>query len=301
VYEMRALWEDASVDHGRLHEGGLKYLASRRLETHVLQRADAVVTICEGLRGELVGRGIEEARVTVVPNAVDVDTFTTRRGADPALAERLGLGGGPVLGFVGSFYAYEGLALLLQALPTVLARWPRTKLLLVGGGFQEAQLKRQVESQLLGDRVVFTGRVPHDHVPAYYQLIDVLVYPRLSMRLTELVTPLKPLEAMAYRRLVVASDVGGHTELIRDGETGLLFRAGDAVALAARVLEALDLGERGEAIRAAARRFVETERTWSFAVGRYSPIYEAVRACRAGRRGESPVERGHPHARGVSP
>jgi glycosyltransferase involved in cell wall biosynthesis len=189
----------------------------------------------------------------VVPNAVDVETFTGG-SADAEMVDRLGLSGCRVLGFMGSFYAYEGVALLLRALPAILARWPKTKLLLVGGGYQENALQRQVVEQGLGGHVVFTGRVPHSRVPMYYDLVDVLVYPRLSMRLTELVTPLKPLEAMAYRRLVVASDVGGHVELIRDGETGLLFRAGDAAALAAKVVEALELGERGDVIRAAARR-----------------------------------------------
>ena len=276
VYELRALWEDAAVDHGTMREGGPRYAASRWLETTVLRRADAIVTICEGLRREIVARGIDDSRVTVVPNAVDVETFKGG-AADPQLVDRLGLGGCRVLGFIGSFYAYEGLALLLDALPAVLARSPKTKLLLVGGGYQDKALRQRVAQERLGDHVVFTGRVPHERVPAYYDLIDVLVYPRLSMRLTELVTPLKPLEAMAYQRLVVASNVGGHVEMIRDGETGLLFRAGDAGALAERVVNALELGDRAAAIRAAARRFVETERTWRAVVGRYRSVYESAR------------------------
>ncbi len=80
--------------------------------------------------------------------------------------------------------------------------------------------------------MIFTGRVPHGDVQRYYDLIDVLAYPRHRMRLTDLVTPLKPLEAMAQGRMFVASDVGGHRELVRDGETGFLFPAGDAAALA---------------------------------------------------------------------
>jgi PEP-CTERM/exosortase A-associated glycosyltransferase len=272
VYELRALWEDAGVDHGTVRQGGLRYRGSRALETHVLRRADAIVTICEGLRREIVARGLPESRVTVVPNAVDLDAFTiARRGGSRS-------SGHGVLGFIGSFYAYEGLALLLDAMPAILSRRPETRLILVGGGFQEEALARRVRDEGLEKSVVFTGRVPHDRVPDYYEMIDVLVYPRLSMRLTELVTPLKPLEAMAYGRLVVASDVGGHKELIRDGETGLLFRAGDSAALAARVLGALELGARAEAIRTAARRFVERERTWDVSVSRYARVYEAARA-----------------------
>jgi glycosyltransferase involved in cell wall biosynthesis len=121
--------------------------------------------------------------------------------------------------------------------------------------------------------VVFTGRVPHHEVQRYYDLVDVLVYPRLPMRLTDLVTPLKPLEAMAQGRLLVASDVGGHRELIRDGETGLLFAAGDAGALASRVRELLADRDRWPMLRNAGRRFVETERNWASSVARYRDAY----------------------------
>ena len=96
--------------------------------------------------------------------------------------------------------------------------------------------------------------------------IAVLVYPRLPMRLTELVTPLKPLEAMALGRILVASDVGGHRELIRHGETGFLFRAGDAVALAAAIDEILLRRPSWPQILEYARRFVERERTWASSV-----------------------------------
>jgi PEP-CTERM/exosortase A-associated glycosyltransferase len=273
VYEVRALWEDGAVDHGTISAGGWRYRASRALETYVLRRADAVTTICEGLRRELVGRGLPEAAVTVIPNAVDAARFTTNGRPDADLAAKLGLEGARVLAFIGSFYAYEGLAVLLEALPRMLRDGPAIRVLLVGGGFQEAALKRQAMASGIAEKVVFAGRVPHDQVQAYYDLADVLVYPRQPVRVTEIVTPLKPLEAMAQGRLVVASDVGGHRELIRHGETGLLFRAGDPEALAATVLEILERPDRASALRAAARRFVETERSWAASVGRYAAVY----------------------------
>ncbi|MDX1645083.1 MAG: glycosyltransferase, exosortase A system-associated, partial [Thermoanaerobaculia bacterium] len=230
VYECRAFWEDAAVDHGTTREGSLRYRLTRALETRVFQRADRVTCICEGLRREIVGRGVAAGKVTVIPNAVNVESFGQAAAPDPALADSLGLTGHPVLGFIGSFYAYEGLSLAIEALSRLSERLPGVRLLLVGGGPQEENLRRQIETTDLGERVIFTGRVPHTEVPRYYDLIDVLIYPRLSKRITELVTPLKPLEAMAQRRLVLASDVGGHRELIRDGETGRLFRAGSAAA-----------------------------------------------------------------------
>ena len=274
VYEMRASWEDAAVDHGTTTEGSPRYRLSRALESFALRRADHVTTICEGLRLDIASRGIPEAGVTVIPNAVDVAAFRFGAAPDPELRRALGLDGATVLGFAGSFYAYEGIALLIEAARRMLPRHPDLRVLLVGGGPQEDNLKTQVAQAGMADRVVFTGRVPQAEVQRYYDLIDVLAYPRLSMRLTELVTPLKPLEAMAQGRMFVASDVGGHRELVRDGVTGFLFPAGDAAALESALEAMLARREQWPQIRAQARRFVESERTWSNSVARYADVYQ---------------------------
>lgn len=277
VYELRALWEDAAVDHGTTSEGSVRYKVSRALESYALRRVDHVTTICEGLRKEILARGIPAERVTVIPNAVDTEAFTPQGQPDAALKTKLGLHDASiVLGFAGSFYGYEGLDLLLEAMSQLKAEYPQVKALLVGGGPQDQQLRAQAERLFLKDAVVFTGRVPHAEVQRYYDLIDVLAYPRKRMRLTELVTPLKPLEAMAQGRLFVASDVGGHHELIRDGDTGFLFKADDAGALAQAIRRVLAIRDQWPKIRAQARRFVEVERTWSLSVDRYARIYQAL-------------------------
>jgi len=278
IYEVRAFWEDAAVDHGTAREWGVRYRLSRALETYALKRADAVTCICEGLRAEIAGRGIPADRITVIPNAVDIEHFSFGHEPDTSLRQKLGLDGAVVLGFLGSFYAYEGLALLLDALPNIVRKEPRARALLVGGGPQERALKEQVSRLGIADKVMFAGRVPHEEVDRYYDLVDVLVYPRLSMRLTDLVTPLKPLEAMAQGRLVVASDVGGHRELIRDGANGYLFRAGAASALVERVLDVLAHAEFWPAIKSEGRRFVETERNWRKSVSRYRAVYDGALA-----------------------
>ncbi|MFC0136135.1 glycosyltransferase, exosortase A system-associated [Massilia eurypsychrophila] len=277
VYEIRAFWEDAAVDHGTASEWGLRYRITRAMETYALKRVDAATTICEGLRAEIVGtRGIPANKITVIPNAVDIGDFSVDGARDEVLASSLGLQGKSVLGFIGSFYAYEGLDVLLQALPAMLEANPAIRVLLVGGGPQDAALKAQAAQLGVADKVIFTGRVPHHDVQRYYNLVDVLVYPRLKMRLTDLVTPLKPLEAMAQGRLLVASDVGGHKELIEDGKTGVLFRAGDPLALAQKTLALLGAPERWAALRAQGRSFVENERSWKASVARYKNVYKGV-------------------------
>ena len=273
VYEMRASWEDAAVDHGTTVEGSTRYRLSRALESFALRRADQITTICEGLKGDIASRGISEDRITVIPNAVDADLFSFGLQADPQLRLKLGLDGATVIGFAGSFYGYEGLELLIEAARRMFQRHPKLRVLLVGGGPQEQNLKAQVAAAGMQDRVIFTGRVPHAQVQRYYELIDVLAYPRLPIRLTELVTPLKPLEAMAQGRMFVASDVGGHRELVRHGETGFLFKAGDASALKYALEDVLKRREEWPQILRQARQFVESERTWTDSVARYEAVY----------------------------
>lgn len=277
VYEARAFWEDAAVDHGTTREGSLRYRVSRALETFMFKRADAVVTIAQGMRTELIARGVPADRIRVAPNGVDTEWFQPVERSR-AVAERLGLNGGPVLSFIGSFYHYEGLRFLLGAVPALRERVPDARLLLVGGGEEDAALRAAAAP--LGDAVIFTGQVPFAEVRDFYSVTDVFVCPRRRMRLTELVTPLKPLEAMSMARPVVASDVGGLAELIEHDVTGLLVPAEsrdglvDALARLARDAEArCRLGTR-------AREAMIRERSWPRIVQRYVDLYASLRGRR---------------------
>jgi PEP-CTERM/exosortase A-associated glycosyltransferase len=278
VYEVRALWEDAAVDHGTSKEGSVRYKLTRRLETWAMRRTDFVAAICEPLRQDIVARGIASDRVAIVPNAVDRALLASEASKtdESELRRHIGIKGDIVLGFIGSFYAYEGLDLLLGAANILRRREIDFTVLLVGGGPEEERLKRKVAELNLEERVRFVGRVHHSDVARYYRLVDILVFPRKRMRLTELVTPLKPLEAMAQMKTVVASDVGGHMELIRDGETGLIFPADDEAALATCLEKIIaDPARRAELVQQA-RRYVEIERTWDSLTDRYAKIYRRV-------------------------
>jgi PEP-CTERM/exosortase A-associated glycosyltransferase len=276
VYECRAFWEDAAVDHGTSAEWGLRYRLTRAMESRVFAKADAVTTICEGLRKDIIERGISADKVTVIPNAVDIDDFKFCEEPDDALLEELNLKGKTVLGFIGSFYAYEGISFLLDALPAVIQKHPNVVLLLVGGGPEESEIEKKVNTLNLQDHVIRKGRVPHSEVHAYYNLVDIFVYPRLAMRLTNLVTPLKPLEAMAQGQLVLASDVGGHREMIEHGKTGFLFQAGNSSSMVNAVSEILAKREIWQEFRNRGRKFVEEERNWPTSVARYDNVYRGI-------------------------
>ena len=277
VYELRSSWEDAAVSNGSTAEGSIRYRLSRAFETHVLRQADAVVTICQGLKQDVLDRGVPAERVTVVPNAVSPDELpvATQREADAA-RKRLGLTGSWVVGFVGSFFAWEGLSVLLEALPAMRRVRPDIRLLLVGSGNEEAALREQARRLGTAESVLFAGRVPHQEVSGLYAAIDILVYPRLPMRLTDMVTPLKPLEAMSLGKLLVASDVGGHREMVDDHETGVLFKAGDAAGLANAVLELSHDAALQRVLRDNGPRYVQRERLWSKVVPRYEGVYKSV-------------------------
>jgi glycogen synthase len=276
VYEIRAFWEDAAVGNAGGRTNPVKYLLTRTLENHVVARAAAVVTICQGLKDDLVARGVDARRITLAPNGVDLTLFGDPGPRDPALAASLGFGEGPVIGFIGSFYDYEGLDDLIAAMPKLLARHEDARLLLVGGGPCEAALRAQAAASPAAEAIRFVGRVPHAEVERYYSLCDIMAYPRKRSRLTDLVTPLKPLEAMAQGKLVAASDVGGHRELIADGVTGTLFAPDDPAACAAALADLLDARSAWEHRRATARIYVETRHDWANNVQRYQDVYQSL-------------------------
>jgi PEP-CTERM/exosortase A-associated glycosyltransferase len=281
VYEIRAFWEDAAVGNGATTEGSLRYRLTRQLENYVVSQADMIVTICKGLRGDLVSRGTAPERIAVAPNGVDLTLFGAPPEPDLELARDLRLldehgNLQPVIGFIGSFYDYEGLDDLIDAMPLLLLQQPDAKLLLVGGGPCEADLRARAAASRAADAIRFVGRVPHDQVERYYALTQILAYPRKHSRLTDLVTPLKPLESMAQGKLVCASDVGGHRELVEHSVTGHLFKPDDPQACANALAALLAHPEAWPAMRAAARRHVEERHDWARNAARYQIVYQGL-------------------------
>lgn len=271
VYELRYYDEDAAVDRGKIRRNSLRYRMSQRLEQSALEQAHRVIAISSALRTNLIERGIPADKIFLAPNGVDTEVFQPLE-PDAELVARYGLKGKTVIGFIGSFYFYEGLKYLIEAGSILLAERREAALLLVGEGEAEEDLRAIVPPHLR-ERVIFTGKIPHEQAPRYYSVMEIAVYPRVKSRLTELTTPLKPLEAMAMGRVVVGSRVGGISELVRDGETGFLVEPESSEALAeslARLID--DHGLRAAAGRAA-REFVVRERDWRRIVECYPEIY----------------------------
>jgi glycosyltransferase involved in cell wall biosynthesis len=279
VYEVRGLWHLTRASNVPGYEDTEDFAESRRLELECCHAADRVITITQALKRHLVELGVEASKISVAPNGVDPAIFVPRP-RDSALLEQIGLQGRVVFGFVGSLVRYEGVDLLLDAV----ARLPhairaKTGVLIVGHGVVSDFLRQHARQLGISDVVRFTGRVPFEDVPRYYSIIDVAPFPRRSLPVTELVSPLKPFEAMAMGKIVIASNVEAHKEFIEDGVNGRLFRKDDVRALARVMQELVEDPCSQSRLREAAREFVQTRRTWSHVT---SPIGEVYRELGAG-------------------
>lgn len=286
VYEVRGLWEVTRASRNPDWAGSGMYRYIARMETDAARAADRVIAITEGLRTELVDRGVPEDRITVVPNGVDTRRFVPVP-RDAGLAERLGVTGRTVIGYVGSMLDYEGIDLLVRAAAALDRERADFHVLLVGDGAERERFEALAdELGVLGRVVTFVGRVPHADVERYYSLVDIAPFPRLPLPVCELVSPLKPFEAMAAGKAVVASDVAALAEIVDDGVTGLLHAKGDAADLTRRLRELLDRPATVRRLGAAGRAWVERERDWATLAGRVSALYAELGAGgRAGGRG----------------
>ena len=281
VYEVRGFLEETwAAVGGEPEDRALqsdRYVLNRAAETRAMLAADAVVTLSETMRGEIIERGCRPEDVVVVPNAVDVEWFVPRP-RDAELADRWGIAAtDPVIGYISTFSAYEGIRYLIEATALLRDRGRHAKLLLVGDGDQRDDLAARVHALGLDDgTVVMPGRVPHGDVVRFHSLIDVFVVPRTGDRVARLVTPLKPYEAMAMERAVVVSDVPALREIVVPGETGLVFRPEDAEDLADVLEGVIDDEPRRRELGLAARAWVVESRTWAQNGRRYRELYERL-------------------------
>lgn len=281
VYELRSFWEDATADQQKAHRNTLRYVLAKQLETHVVRRADAVVGIASSILGDLEARGIETEKLFCVSNGVDTLRFVPR-SRDSRLAAVLDLNDCPIVGFIGTLFPWEGIAWLVRAAAALRMSGLVFKLLIVGDGPDADEVRKAIQENDAASYILFVGRVPHEDIVKYYSVIDVLVYPRLSMRLTELVTPLKPLEAMSLGKTVLGSNVGGIRELIDPEVTGVLFKAGDVSDFGRQAIRVLQDPEFRRLLGDRARQKVTAEKDWKVLARTYKSVYAmAARSVRA--------------------
>lgn len=276
IYEVRGLWEVTRWSREPWWGDSEVYRLDARYESDAATAADRVITITEGLRDELVGRGVERSKIVVVPNAVDAERFA-RVTRDDALAHELGLTGRCVIGFVGTMTFYEGLDDLLDAVALVRRRTTTAiGLLMVGDGPVRPELEERARTLGIDDLCRFVGRVPHDEVERYLGVIDITPFPRKPLPVCEMVSPLKPLESMASGIPVVVSSVRALSEMVPDAAHGLIVPASDVEALTEALVSLVDDPDLRTSIADTARRWVSTERSWEVIARRVGSLYEEL-------------------------
>ena len=280
VYEVRGFWEDTWLSrHAGTRDLKLsdRYLRTRALETRCMADADLVVTLGEAMREEIIERGVDPDKVIIVPNGVSEEFLQPLPDDNGKLKASLGIRPGEhVVGLVSSLVAHEGIGTLLEAVKILNDRGVRTRALIVGDGPERSALQRQ--AQALGIDAIFPGRVPMSQVRAYHAVLDVFVVPRTPDRVCQLVTPLKPVEAMASGLPVVVSAVRALSEIVSDKTTGRLSPPLDAGALADTLQALLEDRAVRATLGANAREWVARDRTWAHNAARYRAAYERLGA-----------------------
>jgi glycosyltransferase involved in cell wall biosynthesis len=292
VYEVRGFLEDSWLSRDPTHTPeSAFYRLTRELETRCMREADAIVTLGTAMRDEITERGIDPAKIFEVPNAVD-EEFLEPLPDGAGLRQDLGIGVDEfVVGLTSSFYGYEGIDTLIDAVALLRDRDMPIVLLLVGDGPERGALERRAAEHglLAGEgsgnngraeaaRVLFTGRVPMSSVRQFQAVLDVFAVPRRADRVCQLVTPLKPVEAMAGGIPVIASDVKALKEIVEPGVTGTLTLPEDPEAWANSLQELIYSPERRQKIGQAAREWVRAERTWRAVTASYLDAYRCAQA-----------------------
>lgn len=287
IYEVRGLWEITRMSRDDKFGDSISFDVQRHIEATVAREADHVFTLTEPMREELVERGVRPENITLLPNSVDAERFQARE-RDDVLAAEIGIPPGvPVIGYIGTFVVYEGLEDLASACVELHNRGIDFRLLMVGNENASGQERGPIAEEILriageggiASKVIMAGRVPHDHVEAYYSLLDVCPFPRKPWPVCEMVSPMKPLEALAMKKAVVVSSVRALTEMIQHEGTGMVFEKGNVGSLTDVIADLIDKPEKRRLLGEAGREWVSRERSWLQVADRIEQIlagFEAV-------------------------
>lgn len=264
TYEVRGFWEITNASREPGVENSMAHQLKIRIDSKLAAMADQVFTLSNTMKAELVRRNVPADKIALLPNCCDPDVFTPRP-RDANLAQRLQIPDDvPVIGYIGSFVDYEGLDDLTRACGTLKKQGLNFRLVLVGAseGPIHERIKAIAEQQELGEWLILPGRVPHEEVESWYSLIDIAPFPRKPVQVTELVTPLKPLEAMAMEKAVIMSSVAAMAEMVEHSVTGIVFSKGSVASLTAALSLLLIDPKLRETIGQNARQFILKERSW---------------------------------------
>jgi len=276
IYEMRGLWHITHWSKDESYAQTDKFALAQKLELECAAAADRVLAITGALKDWLIDHGIDGDKIYVAPNAVDLNQFQIR-ARDTDFAKLCGCDGKIVIGYIGSFVQYEGLDLLIAAvamLPENLR--VKIKLLWLGDGPVLPALLHQAAELGITDLIASLGRRPFDEVPRAYSIVDIAAFPRKGQAICEIVSPLKPFEAMAMGKAVLGSDVRPLKDIINHGKTGLLHEKDSAQSLSKALARLIEDENLRQNLGGNARAWVEETRSWDRIASDVVQVYEGL-------------------------
>ena len=274
LFEVRGLWEITRISREPEWNNSTEFEAYQYLENLACQEADSIITITQALKNELISRDIPAEKIHVIPNGVDTQTFAPLP-MNTELKMQLNIPvNNIVIGYVGSIVDYEGLDLLVESIKIMVSNNLVTfTVLIIGDGAALPELKQQVSEAQLDEYFIFTGRVPHNRVPDYYSIIDICPFPRRGLPVCELVSPLKPFEAMAMGKVIIGSSVQAIAEFIHEGENGFVHKKDDADDLADKLANTVSNTALRETLKVSSRKWVIEHRDWAILASNVHDIY----------------------------
>lgn len=246
----------------------------KKKETEIMKKSDLIITLSNIMKKELIKRNLDANKIKIIPNCADTKSIQPQP-ANLELKQKLKLSGLKIIGFIGRINGYEGIEILIRSIPYLLEQFRDLKVLLIGGGDPKyiRNLKKLSLDLNVSNYILFIGIVPHYEIKEYYSIIDIIVIPRLNLNVNRKVTPLKPLEAMAFRKLVIASNLPALRYVIIPKKTGDLFKAEDPIDLSSKIIYYLKNPEKKKVIEEFSRLYVEKYFSWETIVPKYKQLY----------------------------
>lgn len=280
VYEVRGLWEITRLSRQDGWDNTEQYEFMAKMEAEACIHADRVLTITHALKDIMIERGVDKDKISVVPNCVNVSDFTPFKEKNATLMNELSIKDSDVvIGYIGSIVNYEGLDDLIKALHLLKSQNVNNfKMLIVGDGAYLSHIVDLVNTFKLQDRVIFTGRVPHEQVDDYYSLVDITPFPRKPFLVCEAVSPLKPFEAMASGKAVLVSSCAALTEIVSDGYNGVVFEKGNVDSFANKLRELIEDPALRQKLSRNGYEWVVKNRDWTYSAGIIDNVYQELLA-----------------------
>ena len=264
VFEMRGLWHLSRAVKEPIFEGTEHYQYLEKMEIEAAMLCDHVVTLNQSLKSWLISKGVDESKISIVPNSVHL------RNEDYIHSQTNDV---YTFGFAGSITAYEGLDDLVEAIRLLKNKGVPIKLRVAGSGTYFSTLKKLVTDYKLEKQIKLLGRIPNSAIEEFYKTVDAIVIPRKDYKVTRLVTPLKLVEAMNYGKPVVCSNLPALKEVVSDGIDGLLFQSGSAADLALTLEDLMARPDKGLSLARAAHEKIANDFNWQKSAKEYLKIY----------------------------